>query len=322
MSSILYQGLQSCLESHLVEPTVLRLKLCSPKPACLRLSESCVTESNIKGLGGEHCQREEITNKSHDVGADHLGGWSFIQLLSGSSQSPKGGSSYVHPMVKCSPSTLSQKSLELCTENLGCETGTDIIIENSSSVFPIPSLDNSKVGNSSPPPREQAGQRQALGAKKAASHNFPPPLTTMSGSETYEFRPHREDGRLIIKAVTASSTESYFQVERSNGRLRLSFFKYDLESDAQESDVSSEDKEIQEFDNDAYDQQEQEEEEAEEWEDGEQQQQESDMKLSSEETGVEKEMGIGKFQRPSKCKEGGRGNKVALLNWERCWVAT
>ncbi|KAK6913899.1 Fantastic Four domain [Dillenia turbinata] len=320
MSSILCQGLQSCLESHLVEPKVLRLKLSSAKRACLRLSESCVTESNIKGLGGEHCHCEEITNKSHDVGADHLSGWNFIQLLSGSSQSPKGGSSYVHPLVKRSPSTLSEKSLELCTENLGCETGTNIVFESSSSIFSISSLD-SKVGNSSPPTREQARPREALGAKKATPHNFPPPLTTMSGSESYEFRPHREDGRLIIKAVAVPSTQSYFQAERSNGRLRLSFFKYDLESDAQETDVSSKYKEIQ-FDNDAYNQEEQEEEEAEELEDEEQQQQESDIKLSKEETGVEKEMGIGKFQRPSKCKEGGRGNKVALLNWEPFWVAT
>ncbi|KAB1227802.1 Protein FANTASTIC FOUR 3 [Morella rubra] len=124
---------------------------------------------------------------------------------------------YVHPLVKRSSS--SEKSLELCTENLGNETGTGI---NEDSIFLLPSSD-SKDGNFRT--REQTKSRQLFETKKANPPNFPSSLTTISGSESLLFRPHRENGRLIINAVKAPATQSYFQAERSHGRLRLCFLK-------------------------------------------------------------------------------------------------
>lgn len=61
---------------------------------------------------------------------DNMSSWSFLQSLTNSTESPKQSSEnekvYVHPLVKRSSSKLSKKSLEMCRESLGCETGSDI----------------------------------------------------------------------------------------------------------------------------------------------------------------------------------------------------
>ncbi|KAB1214223.1 Protein FANTASTIC FOUR 3 [Morella rubra] len=233
MATIVCQGLQSCLDSsHLVEPKTVRLKLSSPRspfsqPRELAL-KSCFLDTNTKEVGDKY-RIEEICYKSYDhfdnkVSSNpDLGGWSFLQALStscpGSKEAMEKENIYVHPLVKRSSSRLSEKSLELCTENLGNETGTDI---NEDSIFLLPSSD-SKDGNFRT--REQTKSRQLFGTKKANPPNFPPPLTTISGSESLLFRPHRENGRLIINAVKAPATQTYFQAERSHGRLRLCFLK-------------------------------------------------------------------------------------------------
>ncbi|KAF3972034.1 hypothetical protein ACB098_02G022700 [Castanea mollissima] len=237
MATIVCQGLQSCLDSHLVEPRTVRLKMPSAKPHFSQPLEfalkSCFLDSNTKELGDNkrHSNIEEINSNKPYTPIDNktssnpdLGGWSFLQSLgTTSSQGPKvekENTTYVHPLAKRSWSMLSEKSLELCTENLGNETGTDI---NESSIFSLPSWDpsNSKSGNM------QQKSCQPLGAKsrKANPLNFPPPLTTISGMESLRFRPHREDGRLIIKAFKAPAKNTYFQAERSHGRLRLSLLK-------------------------------------------------------------------------------------------------
>ncbi|KAJ0031971.1 hypothetical protein Pint_13680 [Pistacia integerrima] len=82
--------------------------------------------------------------------------------------------------------------------------------------------------------------------------------------ESLQVRPHREYGRLIIKATKAPPTRSLFQVERSHGRLRLSFytpFYHDSEECYQEEEIENEylDEEVEEreldleeHDDDAY----------------------------------------------------------------------
>ncbi|KAF8388040.1 hypothetical protein HHK36_026706 [Tetracentron sinense] len=298
MSSIVCQGLQSCLEPRLVEPWALRLKLASPRPHFSR-SVVCarsfgVPDSNTE----EHHDQEKYQNMmssdesktdcntNSNISNGDLGEWSFIQALTNISQTPREAkekeSLYVHPLFKHSSSTLSEKSLDLCTENLGCETGTDIS-ENSGF-----SSSTSDSESGKPPTRKI---RQLLGNGKVNCRNFPPPLTSISGSGRVHVRSHREGGRLVVKAVTVPSSHTYFEAERGDGRLRLRFLKnYSPES--------------------------QEEEEEEE---------ESDVYLGEEMDGnngnIGGEMTIGEFERPSRCKEGGCGNK-GLLDWEPLWVST
>jgi hypothetical protein len=345
MATIVCQGLQSCLDSHLVEPRTVRLKMSSPKPHFSQPLElalkSCFLDSNTKEVG----ELSSNNNNNHQTSSNpDLGGWSFLQALSTtpSSIEKDNTTTYVHPLVKRSWSKLSEKSLELCTENLGNETGTDI--NESNIIFSLPSCDSNSEGGNLPTMVEQPKSRQLFGAKskKANLHNFPPPLTTISGMESLRVRPHREDGRLIIKAVKAPAKHTYFQTERSQGRLRLSLFKtctstpssLDLSQqvtnelasegdgkDGLENDTNEEEKKhVEEL--------ELEEEEEDEVDDdvGEI----KDVYLGGEEKDgnnanncCEAEMGKKeKFERPRRCKEGEKHEKKRMINWEPLWVAS
>ncbi|KAE8722611.1 hypothetical protein F3Y22_tig00013960pilonHSYRG00366 [Hibiscus syriacus] len=120
-----------------------------------------------------------------------------------------------------SPSSL--RRLELCTENLGSETGSDDVLEDDYDVFSSSSSSNRQSENRST--LKQHESRRVLGDKKAIGGDFPPPLTTITGSESIRVRPLRENGRLVIKAEKAPFNNSVFRAERSDGRLRLSIFK-------------------------------------------------------------------------------------------------
>ncbi|GAV85715.1 DUF3049 domain-containing protein, partial [Cephalotus follicularis] len=320
MATILYQGLQSYLEPQLGEPKTLRLKLSSRKPHFLQPLE--LLDSKPKDLQDQNCYLVENTSNKTDflhdnklISANHeLGSLCFLQALSPTSQPPNEANdttkqAYVHPLqVKRS---LSEKSLELCTENLGSETGTDDIIENST-IFSLSTYDT-KSGNNYSPAREQPRK-----AEKANARSYPPPLTTISGSESLQVRSHREDGRLVVKAFKTPPHHTTFQAERSNGNLRLSFFKHDFdEVITEEVEVSNEDDNNEvKFDEEKELEQEEEEEDEEEYNDayyGE------DMDGNSLDAGAE--MGMEKFRIIRSCKEG-ECEKKRLLNWGPLWVAT
>lgn len=330
MSTIVYQGLQSCLEPQVKETTTtLRLKLAAPK------SIGILGSRNTKEVT-ENCHNENTTNQI--TSNPDLGGWNFLQSLSNPSQNPKKAmdieTTYVPSSLR-----LSQKSLEICTENLGSETGSDT---SESSIFSFSSTDSWCEKS---PTRER---RQFSSAKKENSRSFPPPLTTISGSNSLQVRPHREGGRLIIEAVEAPSTRTYFEAERSHGRLKLRFLKncefmYDqkVTSDDINEENSHEDdnNNIGEFGNEEEnicdENQKRDEGEFEEEEDYEEKSG-ANLKIVEGENGgaymnkdmdgnrkdVEAEMGMEKFQRPSRCKEGGHGTDNGLCNWEPFWVAT
>ncbi|XP_052190494.1 protein FANTASTIC FOUR 1 [Diospyros lotus] len=239
---------------------------------------------------------------------------------------PETSSCYVHPMAKRSLSQLSHKSLELCTENLGSETGSDIC---ESSIFSI----SSPVGEISPAKARQEMESSRKEIKN--SRSFPPPLTTMvGGSSSLQVRPHRVDGRLVIEAVEVPPAHTHLQAERIHGRLRLSFWKdcssseEDEEAETENNEASHEEEEEEEEEEEdaiaetdelfefEFHEEEEEEEEGEgrdvngKWE---------DMEGNSLEVGVE--MGIKeKFQRPSRCKDGRPdGKRIYRVPF---WVAT
>ncbi|KAG6664459.1 protein FANTASTIC FOUR 3-like [Carya illinoinensis] len=349
MATIVCQGLQSCLDNtHTVEPKKVWLKVSSPTPHFSQPLElalrSCFSDSKTKETGQKY-RTEEVCNKpcnslnSHSSSNPDLGGWSFLQAISTNPEGPKETMDqkekvYVHPLVKRSSSMLSEKSLQLCTENLGNETGTEI---NEGNLFSLPSSDSKRRNL---PTREQNKSSQLSGAKKVNTQNFPPPLTTMSGSESLRVRPHREDGRLIIEAIKAPTTQSYFQAERSNGRLVLRFVKTcttpSIESEEaddknEENGASNEAGNGKErFDSDAIEEKQQVEEEEEEKEEEEDWDNEGERDVHLVGEGMdgnykkngEIEMRKEKFERPRRCKEDEQHGKNRLLEWEPLWVAT
>ncbi|CAL5427739.1 unnamed protein product [Camellia sinensis] len=228
MSSIVCHGLQSCLEPRLIEPPALRLKLDPPKsfpwPQSLfapRQQEHQESSHNEVNNNKDNNGCVDCDSKSNNNG--EMGGWSFIQALTNKPHNCKEVTEnekevYVHPLVKLSSSTLSKTSLEMCTESLGSETGSDISESSDefSSVWPENSLRSNTI---------QQSKSRELGKKLTRSGSFPPPLTSISGSDSVRVRPHREGGRLVIKAVAVASCNGYFQAERVDGRLRLCLLK-------------------------------------------------------------------------------------------------
>ncbi|XP_073060260.1 protein FANTASTIC FOUR 2-like [Primulina eburnea] len=175
--------------------------------------------------------------------------WDFIQSLTKDSRNftqltDDSEQVYVQPLVKNSASSLSLKSLEMCTESLGSETGSNIDsdIDDFSSV----SFDKRNHDDKSPPRTEESSE------KVKHSTSFPPPLTSMSRSDFVQVKTRREEGRLVIKALCVSSWSPYFRAERLNGRLRLSLlhngsWESEDERDENEEQVDEEDADEQDL---------------------------------------------------------------------------
>lgn len=325
MATIVCQGLQSRLESH-------QLQVLEPRTISLKLS-CFVAEKRFHSDDDDEKQISSATAAADDSSSSHC--WSFLQAISNNGSkleatNKETTSTYVHPMDNRSKSTLSEKSLELCTENLGSETGTDIIIEDDGSSSSCGIF--SENGGKNIPPRREVELQKCAAAKKVIARNFPPPLTTIRGVASLQVRPHREDGRLIIKATKAPSPRcSLFQAERSHGRLRLSLYKDTISDEQIENDAvaaSCGDREDEDEDED----------EEEEEEEGDVAVVEGDFDVENDgDMGEEEEEGVNgnhkefggkmgikkKFPRrgTGRCKEG-EPDKKGLLNWEALWVAT
>lgn len=286
MSSSVCQGLQSCLE--VVESRVLRLKLAPPKSNFL----SSIVTTDPKPTVYNEENNTTITN------TNDMGGWSCIQSLSNAKASTENDTVYVHPLVKRSASRLSEKSLEMCTERLGSETGSEVSdCSDDISLFSMDTRSQTVACNIPPKPRARR--------KMSRSSSFPPPLTSISGSNCVQVKSHREGGRLVLQAVSFPPSHTYFHAERSDGRLRLSLYK-DASPVVQDQD---------------------------EGQDGQEEDQEEETVVEEEEFygeteikeansgNVGGEIGTGKLPIPSSCKENGCGHK-GLLHWKPFLVAT
>ncbi|XP_016469635.1 protein FANTASTIC FOUR 2-like [Nicotiana tabacum] len=288
-TSTLYQGLQSCLEPTLLEPHVLMNKL-PPLISNYLQSTTLLQMSNTSPQEAETEEENEVNGLSfnelqnqHD-NSDMGCGWSFIQELENPCQYPKKGyledeEVYVHPLEKLC--TLNTKSLEMCTESLGSETGSDIS-ESMEEFSPFLSEKETNFHRS---------KSREFTKKFNRASSFPPPLTSMSGNEGVQVRPHREGGRLVLKAVIINSCNSYFQAERSDGRLRLSLLRHEECSYGEEDDEISQENEDENEDDEIC-----------------------SRKLGSH------DIGVGEYARPSRCKASESRNKV-IPSWESFWVA-
>ncbi|KAI4373965.1 hypothetical protein MLD38_012020 [Melastoma candidum] len=163
--------------------------------------------------------------RTHDTTPLGMGSFSFLEAVSAKDDDDGRGpvqrdGVYIHPLVVGpKPSLrLSQKSLELCTENLGNETGSDVSDNESTEpgVFSsMPSMEEERLSKTLHG-RPRKGENHA-------SASFPPPLTTIKETRDLQYKTHREQGRLVLEAVRTSSANTVFRAERSQGRLTLSF---------------------------------------------------------------------------------------------------
>lgn len=143
------------------------------------------------------------------------------------------GSCYVHPLARRNSSLLSEKSLKVCTESLGSETGS----EGFSSYTPLEihedSNSDSKSGDDQPLIYNEESQvgvgmvryHSFIRSRKSLSQakRFPPPIPSLShggSGRSLHLRRHCHDERLVLEAVSILSM-NVFHARRQNGRLLL-----------------------------------------------------------------------------------------------------
>ncbi|KAK4758196.1 hypothetical protein SAY87_019497 [Trapa incisa] len=124
---------------------------------------------------------------------------------------------YIHSFGKRSERLLSAKSLQICTESLGSETGSDGF-----SSF-CASLEDNHC-------EDDKEESQAISYKKRnlqplpRSRSFLPPLPSLSrqSGSSLQVRSRRDNGRLVLEAVSVQE-QSNFRAQREDGRLVLTF---------------------------------------------------------------------------------------------------
>ena len=140
--------------------------------------------------------------------------WNMIQAQKPPPAPKQAQAPYVHPLVRRSSSLLTQKSLEICTESLGSETGSDGFSDADGS-----STDRSCPGS------DDEREEEAVAPRAPPPRAFPPPLPSLARRKvesTMEMRQERQDGRLLVRVVPVASS-TLFRAQRRGGRLLLSF---------------------------------------------------------------------------------------------------
>uniref|UniRef100_A0A2N9EAQ2 FAF domain-containing protein n=1 Tax=Fagus sylvatica TaxID=28930 RepID=A0A2N9EAQ2_FAGSY len=201
---------------------------------------------------------------------------------------------YIHPLVKRSASCLTKKSLEICTESLGSETGSD----GFSSYPPSETGDveedkeeeeEEEVEEEQQQLQEQEQEQQQqlqeekvspgfeeefrvakyhyAGSKKSQPRSFPPPLPSLrQDGASLRMESRRDNGRLVLEAVSIPS-QNQFRAQRQDGRLVLTFVNTPAsKEEEEEKNKADEFEELGDFEEDDQDQQEEEEEGEEEYE--------------------------------------------------------
>ncbi|XP_027346251.1 protein FAF-like, chloroplastic [Abrus precatorius] len=186
--------------------------------------------------------------------------WSSIVSLKANDEISKSlpVTPYVHPLVKRSKSSLSEKSLEICTESLGSETGSDGLFSSSpSSETGDMEEEEEKVTYEEQQQQEEELQvpkynYAATATKKLSTpRSFPPPLPSLSHHQTspsLHMRSHRDNGRLVLQAVSVPSLNN-FNVQRQEGRLVLTFANQQKE---EEEEVEENDDDVEQLEEESF----------------------------------------------------------------------
>lgn len=172
---------------------------------------------------------------------------------------------YIHPLVKRSASSLSDKSLEICTESLGSETGSDSFSASSyppsESSVDMDDEDNKEEVQEKPlqtqPPQlmtasfdEEEEPRIFKFPAAAEYRSFPPPIPSLSRKDigagvVRMMKTHRDNGRLVLEAVSVPSHNN-FLAQRQDGRLVLTFANTKTETSIEVEDEEEVDQELEE----------------------------------------------------------------------------
>jgi len=298
-SSSVCQGLQSCLEPCVMEPRVLSLKLALQQGSNFPQHSPPNTNTNSVSLSSLSASPEKLlTDHESDQSnteSQEGSGWNILRIPSQSSDCHNKieDSVYVHPTVKRSSSILSEKSLEMCTESLGSENGSNAgdstddisLFSFGATTCFTRNTTTTTTHFTTTDVTTTVATCESKRVKRAC--NFPPPLTTITDLGGVQVRPRREGGRLILEAVASPSPCPYFRAEREDGRLRLCLLESFSDSEDEVCDVE---------------------------EVAEEKEEENENEKNREEGGaeeecvenVEEEMGVTMFSRPSSCKESGK----------------
>ncbi|GMJ10649.1 enhancer of aba co-receptor 1 [Hibiscus trionum] len=177
--------------------------------------------------------------------------WSSIVSQKAEEETLKCSPPYIHPLVKRSGSCLSEKSLEICTESLGSETGFDgfsletgdmeedkqedqqLLYQKHERVAPaiMPCSDGEKA---------RIAKFDYDVGKKLPNTSFPPSIPSLSTKDgaSRRLKTRRDNGRLVIEAVSVPSLNN-FLAQRHDGRLVLTFANTTAINDAEEEELKS-----------------------------------------------------------------------------------
>ncbi|CAN4099043.1 unnamed protein product [Withania somnifera] len=147
---------------------------------------------------------------------------------------------YVHPLLKKSSSSLTKKSLEICTESLGSETGSEISLSS----YPPSDTDEDKDDHTKKQKEELIPQSFEGFPVVKFNHNkkissppksFPPPISSLVAEDkpSVHMQSRRQDGRLILEAVSVPP-QNHFRAQRVDGRLLLTLITTSSEVEAED----------------------------------------------------------------------------------------
>ncbi|CAK8575739.1 unnamed protein product [Lathyrus sativus] len=204
--------------------------------------------------------------------------WSSLMSLKTNDEISKSLPPYIHPLAKRTKSSLSRKSLEICTESLGSETGSDGLLSSypsSELMEDIVDLQQQTQKKHEEDKKEMVEEKEeevieverfnyggvTTNNKKSPPRSFPPPLPSLSRQDgpSLQMRPHRDNGRLVLEAVSLPSLNN-FCVQRQDGRLVLTFANQDQEI-TENDEIGEMEEEFEGFEEEKEDQDEVEDEE-------------------------------------------------------------
>ncbi|KAF8116485.1 hypothetical protein N665_0017s0042 [Sinapis alba] len=161
--------------------------------------------SVIVGQGYDHLLKKQIGQNAD------MGGWSFLQSLC----EAKGIVRNREVETKKPAYVYHKLNLEMCTESLGTESGSETGEEISLLALEATNIPMIPL---SVKPREET-------YSTVRENSFPPPLKSVKGlfNHSRMVKSYTEDGRLVVQAIRVFSPPRCLVSERCEGRLRLCF---------------------------------------------------------------------------------------------------
>ncbi|GFZ17733.1 FANTASTIC four-like protein [Actinidia rufa] len=233
-------------------------KISSSQELAISISESSSSseEEEDESDGRNEVWRSIQAQKKEVEKTGQVSVWGSILSQKANEDSSKVPPPYVHPLVKRSSSSLSEKSLQICTESLGSETGSD----GFSSYAPSETGDVEEDKEAQPPQPQQENEWPSFvkynfsTIEKFQPRSFPPPLPSLARRDgpSLQMQSHRENGRLVLESVSIPS-QNCFRAQRQDGRLLLTLANSPLEEPIRpEEMIDQEEDEVDEMEEDVF----------------------------------------------------------------------